>query len=370
MDFSLTEEQTSIQDLARQIFSDRVTDDVLREFEKSDAPFDQELWRQLAESQLLGIAFDESVDGMGLGLFELSLVLEEQGRTLAPLPLVAVIAQAALPISAFGSELQKKELLPGVASGAHWVTAAFHEQGADLEHPRTVARSEGSSWVLDGEKLSVPVAEGAKCIVVSATAPDGPGLFLVDPAGAGVQLDSQRATNHARQAAVTLRGAAAERLGEPARGAEALAFALSRGRIALAAVMLGTAGEALRRTADYVSTRRQFGKPIGTFQAVALRTADAYIDVECMRSTLWQAVWKLDAGIEAAADVAVAKWWACRAGQRVVHSAQHLHGGIGADLDYPIHRFFLWAKQLEIELGGASQQLATLGRLLADGAAA
>jgi alkylation response protein AidB-like acyl-CoA dehydrogenase len=89
-----------------------------------------------------------------------------------------------------------------------------------------------------------------------------------------------------------------------------------------------------------------------------------------MRSTLWQAVWKLDAGIEAAADVAVAKWWACRAGQRVVHSAQHLHGGIGADLDYPIHRFFLWAKQLEIELGGASQQLATLGRLLADGAAA
>ena len=370
MDFSLSEEQTAIQELARQILSDRVTDEGLREFERGDDDFDHKLWAQLAESGLLGIALDEGSGGMGLGVLELALLLEEQGRTLAPVPLVPALALAALPIAAYGTEAQRQALLPGLASGEHWLTAGFHELGADLEAPKTRARRQGDGWALDGVKIAVPVAAGARRAVISASTDEGPALFLVDPDGAGVTLDRQRATNHSRQDRMTLEGAPAELLGDVAKGAEALAFALDRGRIALSAVMLGTAAEALRRTADYVSNRKQFGKPIGTFQGVALRSADGYIDIECMRSTLWQALWKLDAGREATAEVAVAKWWACRGGQRVVHSAQHLHGGIGADVDYPIHRFFLWAKQLEIDLGAGSQQLVALGRLIAEGKAA
>ena len=132
----------------------------------------------------------------------------------------------------------------------------------------------------------------------------------------------------------------------------------------LCAIQLGVAEEALRRTAEYITQRKQFNRPIATFQGVTMRAADAYIDIECMRSTLYQAAWRLSAGLSAGPEVAAARWWACRGGQRVVHTAQHLHGGIGSDVDYPIHRFFLWSKQLELMLGGASQQLARLGRML------
>jgi 3-oxocholest-4-en-26-oyl-CoA dehydrogenase beta subunit len=101
---------------------------------------------------------------------------------------------------------------------------------------------------------------------------------------------------------------------------------------------------------------------------VALKAADAYIDTEAMRATLWQAAWRLSEGDDAPMDVEVAKWWASEAGQRVVHIAQHLHGGLGADIDYPVHRYFLWGKQIEVMLGGATQQLARLGRQIADAA--
>ncbi len=371
MDFSLADDQTAIQELARQIFSDRVSDESRREFEKGDARYDAELWGELARANLLGVALDEACDGMGLGMLELCLLLEEQGRSLAPVPLVPALAGAAPVIGAFGTDTQRKDLLPGLASGRHLLSAALEEAHARPEAPGTLAQRASGGWQLSGVKTSVPVADAAGSLLVSARLESGaPALFIVDASAAGVQVEPQLTTHRMRYGQVSLESAAAEPLGDPARGAEALAFALLRGRLGLCAVALGVAQEALRRTADYVSQRKQFGRPIGTFQGVSLRTADGYIDVECMRSTLWQAAWKIDVGRPAAAEVAVAKWWACRGGQRVVHSAQHLHGGIGVDVDYPIHRFFLWAKQAEIELGGASQQLAHLGRLLAQGAAA
>ncbi|MDJ0849470.1 MAG: acyl-CoA dehydrogenase family protein [Myxococcota bacterium] len=371
MDFSLAEDQTAIQDLARQIFSDRVTDESRRDFEKGEAVYDAELWGDLARANLLGVAIDEACDGMGLGMLELCLLLEEQGRSLAPVPLVPALATVAPAIAAFGTDTQRKDLLPGLAAGAHLLSAALEEAHARPEAPGTRASRSSGGWQLSGVKTSVAVAETSAALLVSARLDAGQAaLFLVDPAASGVHIEPQRTTHRMRYGRVSLEGAAAEPLGDPARGSEALAFALERGRLGLCALALGVAEEALRRTAAYVSERKQFGRPIGTFQGVSLRTADGYIDVECMRSTLWQAAWKIDVGRPAAAEVAVAKWWACRGGQRVVHSAQHLHGGIGVDVDYPIHRFFLWAKQAEIELGGASQQLAHLGRLLAQGAAA
>ena len=131
-------------------------------------------------------------------------------------------------------------------------------------------------------------------------------------------------------------------------------------------MMVGVCEVALRLTADYTKTREQFDKPIATFQAVGQRAADAYIDTEAVRLTAWQAVWRIDEGLPAAKEVAIAKFWAADGGQRVVHAAQHLHGGIGVDRDYPLHRYFLWAKQLELTLGGATAQLLTLGEILAN----
>jgi alkylation response protein AidB-like acyl-CoA dehydrogenase len=156
-------------------------------------------------------------------------------------------------------------------------------------------------------------------------------------------------------------------LADPARGAEIVEWIMDRALVGLCAIQLGVAEEALRRTAEYTRTRKQFGRPIASFQGVALRAADAYIDLEAMRSTLLQAAWRVAEDLPARPEVAAAKWWACRGGQRVVHTAQHLHGGIGADIDYPIHRFFLWSKQLDVTLGGATRQLARLGAMLVEG---
>jgi 3-oxocholest-4-en-26-oyl-CoA dehydrogenase beta subunit len=217
----------------------------------------------------------------------------------------------------------------------------------------------------------VPAASRAARVLVPARTGDGAAVFLVDPRAPGVELERQVTTNGEPQFRMRLanaRAGEADVLGGVGRGADVVRWTEARALVALAALQLGIAEEALRRTAEYATGRKQFNQPIGAFQAVAMRAADAFIDVEAMRSTLYQATWRLGQGLPAAREVEVAKWWACRGGHRVAHAAQHLHGGIGADLEYPIHRYFLWAKQTEYALGGASAHLARLGRLLAKGA--
>ena len=368
MNFSVSEEQEALRNLAQQIFSDRMTEDRHKALRAEKIGFDRELWRELAKANLLGLCLPEASDGMGLGMLELGLVLEAQGRSLAPVPLATSIALAALPIARFGSEEQKARLLPGFAGGELLLSAAFHELAVgEVTAPAARAEADGSDWLLSGTKVCVPIADVATRIVVPARTGDGRGdvgVFLVDPGAAGVKLEPQTATNGESQFQLRLEGVvvpAADVLGDPRAGGVILHYALDRGLAAFSALQLGVMDESLARTAAYTTNRKQFGKPIGAFQAVQLRAADGYIDSECLRSTLWQALWELDEGRPASKSVAVAKWWACIGGQRVVHTALHLHGGTGADVDYPIHRFFFWAKQIELSLGGSAQQLERIG---------
>lgn len=374
MDFSWSEEQRAIQGLARQIFEDHCTPERLAEIERASDGLDRELWSALARANLLGVALPEEFGGSSLGILELCLLLEEAGRALAPLPLWPVLCAAALPIAEFGTPDLRRDTLPRIASGELLLSAALSEVGgADSATPRTAAQPEGTRWRLDGEKVCVPAAHAAERILVPARTDAGVdgvrvGVILVDAHAAGAKLEPQTATNREPQFRLVLSGAevAADAvLGDPREGAGMVRWIEERALVALCALQLGVAQEALRRTAEYTSSRRQFGRPLASFQGVALRAADAYIDIEAMRSTLWQAAWRLSAGLPASRQIAAAKWWACVGGQRVVHTAQHLHGGIGADVSYPIHRYFLWAKQLELTLGGAPQHLAHLGQLLA-----
>jgi acyl-CoA dehydrogenase len=183
------------------------------------------------------------------------------------------------------------------------------------------------------------------------------GLVLVETNAPGVTIERAEATNHEIVGHIRFDGAPGALVGD-AR------FALDRALVGLCALQVGVAEEALAMAAEYTSTRIQFGKPLSTFQSTSARAADAYIDTEAMRATMWQAAWRLDTGLDAAVEIEVAKWWASEAGQRVVHATQHLHGGIGADVSYPIHRYFLWGKQLEDTLGGGSAHLAAIGRAL------
>jgi alkylation response protein AidB-like acyl-CoA dehydrogenase len=366
VDFSLSEEQAAGRDLAEQIFQSAVTVERVKAIESSDARVDRQLWRTLADANLLGLALPEDVGGSGLGILECCLVLEQQGRVVAPVPLWATIVLGAVPIAEWGTAEQRRAWLPGVVRGDTYLTAALAERGTnDARHPTVRATRDGNGWRLDGLKVSVPAAHLAARVLVPATTDDGVAVFLLDPTAPGVTLDAAVTTNREIHPHLQLDGASAEPLGAPEAGSRILAWMLERALLGLCALQVGVCEAAVRLAADYTSGRLQFEKPLSTFQGVAIKAADGYIQTEAIRVTMLQAAWRLDAGREASSDVLVAKWWASEGGQRVVHIAQHLHGGMGADVDYPVHRYFLWGKQIEDTLGGSSAQLARLGEALA-----
>jgi alkylation response protein AidB-like acyl-CoA dehydrogenase len=276
----------------------------------------------------------------------------------------------ALPIAQFGTDAQRKQYLPGVVAGDTVLTAALVETGTVALHPTATAKVDGDGWRLDGVKTCVPAGFIADRILVPAAGDDDGGLvvLIVDPNSSGVTRERQDTTSGIPQARLELDGVrveASDVLGDGESGVEIVDWIVERTTAAMRSIATGVCEQALQMTAEYTKTREQFDRPIATFQAVGQRAADAYIDTEAVRLTALQAAWRLEEGLPATAEVAVAKFWAADGGQRVVHAAQHLHGGIGVDRDYPLHRYFLWAKELELTLGGATPQLLKLGAILA-----
>jgi len=363
MNFELNDDQLAIADLAGRIFGEQVTDESLRH---RSPGIDRPLWELLAASGLTAASLPEEAGGSAMGQLELALMLEAQGRSLAPVPL-GISSVSALALAEFGQPAEARRWLPGVAEGSHWLTAALLEVAAAGEPPFR-CRREGEDWVLDGSAEQVTWAEGAGALLVPARDEAEAWHWLVLPAAIeGLTLTAQAATHPEPRCRVVAEGV---RLGAEAQlegeGSVLAEWLLSRMRVALAALTLGVAEEALARTAAYTMERKQFGRPLAAFQAVAHRAAEGYVDLEALRTILWSAAWRLDSGQpDADSDSRTAKWWAAEVAHRIGHTGQHLHGGIGADLDYPIHRFYLWAKGLEFSLGGRGQQLADLGRQLA-----
>ena len=370
MDFTLTDEQEAIRDLAARILGDQLPPERLRALEEAGTWVAEDVWAALAKAELLGICLPEADGGGGYGITEACLVAEQIGRAVAPVPYLWTIVAAALPIAAFGSADQRARYLPGVIDGSVRLTAALHEPGEVQVPavPSTQATRDGDVWRLDGEKVVVSDASAAAAILVPArTSETASAVFLVDPAGPGVELIQDTAVTGEPQWTVSLRGVELrdeDVLGAIDQGAEVVGWTTDRLTAAICATQTGVCEEAVAITARYVSTREQFGTKLGTFQAVGHRVADAYIDTEGIRLTSQQAAYRLDAGDDAHNELMVAKYWAAEGAQRVVHAAQHLHGGIGVDLDYPIHRYFRWAKVLELTLGGAAPSLRRLGASL------
>ena len=351
MDFALNEEQNATRDLARRILGDLVTPDRHKELEGAGEWFDHKAWSALADAGLLGIALPEAYGGAGLGFLEVAFVLEEIGHTVAKLPYMASIVLGALPIAEFGTAEQQAAWLPSLADGSSVATA-----GLVAGRATTAVEADGQ-WTLTGRRDFVPAGLDANLALIPADTPSGNTVFVVDLKGAGVP-----------EAQIELAGAPAIGvLGAVGGGGEIVAWITLRGTAALAAIAVGVCEAALRITAEYTKTREQFGRPIATFQAVGQRAADAYIDTEAVRLTALQAAWRISEGLPAENEVAIAKFWAADGGQRVVHAAQHLHGGMGVDRDYPVHRYFLWAKSIELTFGGATAQLLKIGKALADG---
>lgn len=370
MDFSFTEAQTAVAELAGKIFKERVTPASLKTTEAGAEWFDRATWKQLADSGLLATGIGAAYGGAGHGFLELCALLQEAGAAIAPLPLWPTLVLGAMPIERFGSEAQRARFLPRVAAGEVVLSAALAEpDGDDPLHVRATAHMNGGGWKLRGAKTCVPAAHLAERVLVPATTgPGHVGVFLVDPRGPGVKVVRQIATTGEPQARLELDDApvaADDVLGDPSCGAEALDWLLPRATVALCAMELGVAERALAMTASYTTTRQQFDRPIATFQAVSQRAADAYVDVESIRVATWRAAWRLSEGQPADDAVSVAKFFAAEAGHRVVFAAQHLHGGMGFDVEYPLYRHYLLSKQIELTLGHASAHLARLGAIIA-----
>jgi alkylation response protein AidB-like acyl-CoA dehydrogenase len=370
MDFTFTDNQTMIRDMARRILEKEVSTERLKAAAAEAEWCDRALWTTLAEAGLLGVAVPDSCDGMGFGFAEACVLLQEIGRVVAPVPVLASLVLAGLPIAAFGTAAQQQEWLVPLADGKTLLSGALVDSGsADPERPATTARPARPGWVVDGEKRLVPAAQLAARILVPAATPDGFGVFLVDPRSDGVALTPQRTSTG--EPLCTMRLSAVhvgerDRLGDGARaGSEALRWMHERAVVAVCAMQLGVSEKALEITSGYVREREQFGVPIGSFQAVQHRCADSFIDLAALRWVTWRAAWKLAEGRPASREVSVAKFWAAEAGSRIANAAQHLHGGIGVDVDYAIHRYFLWSKALELTLGGAASHLMRLGRDMA-----
>ncbi|WP_328872612.1 acyl-CoA/acyl-ACP dehydrogenase [Streptomyces sp. NBC_00287] len=372
MDFSFTEEQQAAAEAARGVFAGVAPDAVPSPALTPGAvaeDFDRALWTRLADADLLSLLLDEEHGGAGLDAVALCLVLREAAGVLARVPLLEHSAALAV-VQAYGGQELRSEVLARAGRGEVVLTVAAHGRtGHDPAELAVTARRDGAQFVLDGVQTAVPWAYDADLVVVPACADgDRTVLAVVRRGQAGVGLAEQYATSGERLGELRLDSVRlAERDVVAAEGAwERLRELLTVGTCALA---LGLGTRVLRMTSEYTGKREQFGHPLATFQAVAVQAADRYIDLRAMEATLWQAAWRIAAqapgALPVAGDVAVAKIWASEGVRRVVQTAQHLHGGFGADVDYPLHRYHAWAKQLELSLGPAAAHEEALGDLLA-----
>ncbi|MEV0219368.1 acyl-CoA dehydrogenase family protein [Streptomyces sp. NPDC050704] len=345
MDFTPTEEQTAARDLAARIFGDLSTPERLA---AAGTGSDAELWKALCEAGLLAAVEDT-------GLLGLVLLLEEQGRTTAQVPFAVSAVYGLLAVSAHGSAEQRERLLPGMGDGTVVVSGALPEAAAVVKA--------GVSGELSGVVPVVPWLGDATHVLV---ADDERRLWLVRTADARCEPVELTAPWSAGR--LTLDGTPGERLGGPdADDAGAYDDVLATARTAFAGLQAGVCAGSVARAVAHTNSREQFGRPLAAKQGVQLRAADAYMDTEAIRVTAYEAAWRRDEGLDYATHALTAAWWASEAGQRVVHTGQHLHGGTGADLDHPVHRHFLWGRQLDAYLGCGSEVLQELGELIVHG---
>ncbi len=369
MDFRFTEDQQSIQELSRKIFETEVSEESWKELEKSGEWLHRKVWDALGQAELLGIALPVEYGGGGMGLVELGILLKEQGRVAAPIPLMHSAGVAAMTIAEFGSDEMKSRVLRRIASGESIVTAALTAGGSfDPASPDMKATKSGDDYVLTGSSTCVAALPVCESVLVAARIDEGVGLFLVGTKADGVSVEAQTTTSFEEQAILNLnevRVAAADVLGAPTEDGSQVRWMIERSWACICALQWGIAEKQLEMLAEFSRNRQQFGQPIGAFQAVSQRAGDAYIDLQAMAVTAQQALWRLADGQEATAEVMIAKYWAAQGGHRIAASAQHIHGGMGVDCDYPLYRYSLLARQLELTLGGANQMLARLGGHLA-----
>jgi alkylation response protein AidB-like acyl-CoA dehydrogenase len=362
MDFTKTEAAQDLSGLVRTIVDAVCTPDHQRTLDGLDQRFDETLWEKLIHADILNTAAPEDIGGGGFGVLEQTPILTGLGRQLAAVPYLESVVLGAGALSRFGSEELRRDWAAPAVAGLRILTVAL--DGAIGEAP-VQATASGDGFRLTGNRTQVPFGPVADAFLVPAETDSGTKVFLVTAEDPGVSVTELDTTGKTSSAELDLTGVEVP-AGRLAGDAEALAWLTIHRAVGLSAYQLGVLERALELTAEYARTREQFDRPIGSFQAVAQRLADGYIDIQGLRLTVQQASWRLSEDLPADVEVATAAFWAADAGHRVAHTAVHVHGGVGIDTDHPVHRYFIVAKQNEFALGGATAQLRIIGRDLAD----
>ena len=365
MDFTYDSEQNDLREAVRGLLGRAYSDsEQRRAVVKADPGFDEKTWSRLAEMGLLGLPFSEDDGGMGAGPIEVAIVAEEIGRVLAPEPFIETVVLAGGLVAALGTAEQKAEILGAISEGTAIAVFAHAEPGTRWSSTAqgVTATAAGDGWTLTGVKEPVPSGARADLLVVSAVVDGGTGLFLVQGDAAGLTRTGYRTHDGTRAARVALDGTPAVALGGGGDQTAAIERALAEARIAYAHEAIGAMDTALRTTAEYLTTRKQFGVTLNKFQALTFRAADMYVSLELARSIALWASMVIDAGGDVVAAADRARLQVSRAGRHIGEEAIQLHGGIGVTAEYKVGHYTSRLTAIDHLLGDGDWALARLAR--------
>jgi alkylation response protein AidB-like acyl-CoA dehydrogenase len=362
MEFGLSESQRLLKDNARKFFAGECPMEEVRRLMETDTAYDEALWAKMVEQGYTGIIFPEEFGGVGLGKVELILLMEEAGRALLPGPFFSTVALAGAALDAMATPQQKERYLAPICTGEARSTVAMLEDTANWNVADV--RMASANGELTGEKLFVPDASVANFLIVVAR----DGVFVVDAKARGIAIEPMEGMDPTRKLySVRFNHTPAEKLGD----APGLAQALDIAATALVAEMVGGMQRTLDITVEYAKMRKQFGKPIGMFQAVQHQCADMYVETESARSAAYYAAWALEEDTpDAAVAVSIAKMYASDAGRTVGNRGIQVHGGMGFTWENDLHLYYRRAKASETALGDSTCHRERIARLVIDAGAA
>ncbi len=375
MDLGLNEEQEMLKKSARDFLQKECSKRLVRQLDESDEGYSSELWRKMAGLGWMGLVFPEKYEGSGRNFLDLAILLEEMGYNIVPGPFFSTIVLGGLTILAAGSEEQRMEFLPKIARGELILSLALTETSAsyDAASIETTATNRDGGYVIKGTKLFVlnaNIADYILCVARTKQAKNsenGITLFLVDAKSSGVRCTLLRTLARDKQCEVVFDNVTVSEnsiVGELDKGWPIIKGILHRATVAKCAEMAGGAQAALDMAVNYAKERVQFGRPIGSFQAIQHYCANMVTDVTGSRFITYKAAWKVSEGLPAAADVATAKAWTSEAYGRVALLAHQIFGAIGFTMDHDIHLYYRQAKAGEIIFGDANFQRAIVAREL------
>lgn len=361
MDFGFSEEQELLRQSAVDFLTKECPITYVRQMMDDERGYSEELWKKMADLGWMGLIYPEEFGGAGLNMVDLIVILEEMGRASLPGPFFSTVCLGGLAILEAGNPEQKQKVLPGLAAGTTKATLAVLEEEArwDEKGIKMSARKGKKGYSLSGVKLFVPDAHVADVMVCAARTSEGVGLFLVDCHQSGVTTTLLKTMDQTRKLCEVrfdkARVSAEAVLGTPGKGWDILSRILDRSKVALCAEMCGGAQRVLDMTVEYAKMREQFGRPIGSFQAIQHKCANMLVQVESAKSATYYAAWAVaNDAPEAPLAAAMAKAYCSGAYRQVTAEGIQVHGGIGFTWEHDIHLYFKRAKGSEVTFGDAT----------------